>query len=198
MLVERDNLWFRVLAARYGLERGRLCAGGTRGRLCSGNTLGGRRLFDLAKNKTVLVAEMSSLGWGSGGEAWVWRRPLRAWEEEMLRERLVWHPQVPLKVFILAWRLLCDRLPTKRNLITRGILPAAFVDSFFFGDSADSSRSFRLVYYVGRWIPVSSFLHATHMARQRVGCVDRTKSHIILRLSKFVISYVGQDQDLFL
>ncbi|GAU51777.1 hypothetical protein TSUD_415630, partial [Trifolium subterraneum] len=31
MLVDREGLWFRVLAARYGVERGSLCAGGTRG-----------------------------------------------------------------------------------------------------------------------------------------------------------------------
>ncbi|GAU10896.1 hypothetical protein TSUD_427040, partial [Trifolium subterraneum] len=36
---------------------------------------------------------------------------------------LIWHTQVPLKVSILAWRLLRDRLPTKANLISRGILP---------------------------------------------------------------------------
>ncbi|GAU50579.1 hypothetical protein TSUD_410040 [Trifolium subterraneum] len=114
---------------------------------------------------------MASLGWGAGGEAWVWRRPLRGWEEEMLGEcqtlllnislqvhssyRWLWQPdpdkdysvrsayhlltshnsvtlhvayglishsQVPLKVSILAWRLLRDRLATKANLITRGIL----------------------------------------------------------------------------
>ncbi|KAK2429612.1 hypothetical protein QL285_028036 [Trifolium repens] len=39
--------------------------------------------------------------------------------------RLVWHPQVPLKVSIFAWRLQRDRLPTKTNLVTRGILSAA-------------------------------------------------------------------------
>ncbi|MCI44838.1 YIPF1-like protein, partial [Trifolium medium] len=45
------------------------------------------RLFDLAKAKSISVAEMFMLGWGVGGEAWVWRRQLmRAWEEEMLRE----------------------------------------------------------------------------------------------------------------
>ncbi|GAU48878.1 hypothetical protein TSUD_406570, partial [Trifolium subterraneum] len=38
---------------------------------------------------------------------------------------LIWHPQDPLKVPILAWRLLRDRLPTKVNMINRGILPAA-------------------------------------------------------------------------
>ncbi|MCI27265.1 heat-shock protein, partial [Trifolium medium] len=37
-------------------------------------------------------------------------------------EHLIWYPQVPLKVSIFAWRLLRDRLPTKSNLVTRGIL----------------------------------------------------------------------------
>jgi hypothetical protein len=41
-------------------------------------------------------------------------------------EKLIWHSQVPLKVSIFAWRLLRDRLPTKENMVTRGILsPAA-------------------------------------------------------------------------
>jgi hypothetical protein len=35
---------------------------------------------------------------------------------------LVWHHQVPLKVSVFAWRLINDRLPTKSNLLTRGIL----------------------------------------------------------------------------
>ncbi|XP_045810476.1 uncharacterized protein LOC123904919 [Trifolium pratense] len=38
---------------------------------------------------------------------------------------LIWHRQVPLKVSIFAWRLLRDRLPTKANLVTRGILSEA-------------------------------------------------------------------------
>ncbi|GAU10785.1 hypothetical protein TSUD_426140, partial [Trifolium subterraneum] len=131
------------------------------------------RFFDLAVNKSDSVADMFQLGWGLGGDVWVWRRPLRAWEEELLGEcqtllltislqahsldrwlwrpdvaggytvrgayqlltaqdavpldaatGLIWHPQVPLKVSILAWRLLRDRLPTKVNLSYRGILPA--------------------------------------------------------------------------
>ncbi|GAU34816.1 hypothetical protein TSUD_394420 [Trifolium subterraneum] len=100
------------------------------------------RLFVLAETRSCSVAKMASLGWGAGGEAWVWRRPLRGWEEGMLGEcqslllnlsmqdsvtlhaadDLIWHPQVPLKVSILAWRLLRDRLPTKANLVTRDIL----------------------------------------------------------------------------
>jgi hypothetical protein len=38
---------------------------------------------------------------------------------------LIWHPQVPSKVSILAWRLLRDRLPTKINLLNRGIITDA-------------------------------------------------------------------------
>jgi hypothetical protein len=37
-------------------------------------------------------------------------------------EDLIWHRLVPTKVFIFVWRPLCDRLPTKSNLATRGIL----------------------------------------------------------------------------
>jgi hypothetical protein len=37
-------------------------------------------------------------------------------------EDLVWHKQVPLKIYIFAWRLLRDRLPTKSNLVARGII----------------------------------------------------------------------------
>ncbi|MCI17153.1 receptor-like protein kinase ANXUR2, partial [Trifolium medium] len=82
LLMDKGCLWFRVLAARYGIERGRFKEGegeGLRGggRLC---------LFDLAENKSSTVAEMSSLGWKAGGEAWAWRRQLWVWEEEMLGE----------------------------------------------------------------------------------------------------------------
>jgi len=34
---------------------------------------------------------------------------------------LIWHKQVPLKVSIVAWRLLKDRLPTRNNLLRRDI-----------------------------------------------------------------------------
>lgn len=34
----------------------------------------------------------------------------------------VWHNQVPSKVSIFVWRLICDSLPTKSNLVIRGII----------------------------------------------------------------------------
>ncbi|MCH79554.1 cysteine-rich receptor-like protein kinase [Trifolium medium] len=39
---------------------------------------------------------------------------------------LLWHPQVPVKVSVLAWRLLRNRLPTKDNLAVRNIIPLDF------------------------------------------------------------------------
>ncbi|CAJ2647682.1 unnamed protein product [Trifolium pratense] len=129
MLVDREGLWFRVLAARYGVEGGRLRDGGRRGSLWwreivsirdgVGEPGGGwfgehvvrrvedgldtlfwtdpwvdetplcerfGRLFALSETKLRTVAEMFSLGWGLDGAAWVWRRQLRAWEEDMLTE----------------------------------------------------------------------------------------------------------------
>ncbi|PNX65480.1 cysteine-rich receptor-like protein kinase, partial [Trifolium pratense] len=191
MLVDRDGMWFRVLAARYGVEGGRLRVGGrhrsvwwreiasTRegGEGSGGSWFGDHvvrrvgdgsdtlfridhwlgetpfrerfgRLFDLAENKQCTVAEMFSLGWGIKGEAWAqfpdwwqWRLDLDTGytvrgayrfltTNDLVTlddaEHLIWHPQVPLKVSVLAWRLLRDRLPTKTNLVSRGILsPAA-------------------------------------------------------------------------
>jgi len=36
----------------------------------------------------------------------------------------VWHKHIPLKVSLLAWRLFRNRLPTKDNLLRRGVLRA--------------------------------------------------------------------------
>jgi len=45
-----------------------------------------RRLFDLVVDKSITIRNMVLLGWGEGGEAWVWRRSLWVWEEKMLAE----------------------------------------------------------------------------------------------------------------
>ena len=44
------------------------------------------RLFSLAKNKGVTVREMARRGWIDGGDAWMWRKRLLAWEEELVIE----------------------------------------------------------------------------------------------------------------
>jgi len=61
------------------------------------------RLFDLATNKLISVADMFDLGWEEGGEAWRWRRRLWTWEEEMLE----------------ACRLLLDGVSVQANIIDR-------------------------------------------------------------------------------
>ncbi|MCI20195.1 70 kDa peptidyl-prolyl isomerase, partial [Trifolium medium] len=96
-------------------------------------------------------------------------------------EDLIWHKHVPLKVSILAWRLLRDRLPTKVNLASRGIISPdvqscvagcggiesaqhLFISCSIFGSLWSS---------VGSWIGVSSvpphhladhFIQFTHSA----------------------------------
>ncbi|GAU32412.1 hypothetical protein TSUD_221010 [Trifolium subterraneum] len=155
MLVDRENLLFRVSASRYRVERGRLCAGGTRGSSWwrelvyiqdgGGELAGGwfrghiskkvgdgsdtffwtdhwgngtplcerfGRLFDLAENKLVSVAEMFLLGW-------------RDVVHLDVAAGCIWYCQVPLNVSIFAWQILRDMLPTKVNLITRCILSVA-------------------------------------------------------------------------
>ncbi|MCI31875.1 receptor-like kinase, partial [Trifolium medium] len=104
------GLWFRVLAARYGVERGSLREEGRNGstwwRECVSKKVGDGsdtfswtdpwlggiplcvkfgRLFELAENKSSTVAKMYQLWWETGGEAWEWRRQLgcgrrRCWE----------------------------------------------------------------------------------------------------------------------
>ncbi|KAK2373370.1 hypothetical protein QL285_074404 [Trifolium repens] len=178
-LVDKGGLWFRVLAARYGVDRGRLRDGGRRGSswwreivsIQDGVEGIGGGWFIESVAKRWGMAEMFFAGWEVGGEAWVWRRQLRVWEEEMLGEcqslllsitvqaqtpdvwrwqpdpdtgysvrgayqlltsqdsftlgavkDLVWHKQVPLKISICVWRLLRDKIPTKSNLVARGII----------------------------------------------------------------------------
>ncbi|CAJ2642357.1 unnamed protein product [Trifolium pratense] len=289
MLVDREGLWFRVLAARYGFEDGRLCEGGQRGsvwwreivRIREGEgELGGRwfrehivrrvgdgldtlfwtdpwldgislrerfgRLFELAETKSRSVVEMFALGWGADGEAWVWRRRLWAWEEELLREcqlllldislqdqildrwqwspdsdtgytaaggyqilthqasvalhdaeNLIWHPQVPLKVSIFAWRLLRDRLPTRSNLVNRGVLSST-ADSCVFGCGATESAHhlFLSCSIAGSlWDLVRAWsatvFSAASLASLCLGDMDREKSPVVQRLNRHASSFVG-------
>jgi len=129
------------------------------------------RLFDLSLFKDLSVFDMCQLGWGVEGQAWSWRRRLRAWEEEAVGELTLllqnvslqvdstdtwcWkletshifsvrsaytaltsesiaspmaavttpcHAQAPLKVVLFAWRMFRERLPTKDNLLHRGVI----------------------------------------------------------------------------
>ncbi|GAU44068.1 hypothetical protein TSUD_368800 [Trifolium subterraneum] len=142
--------------------------GGLRRVLSSGLGMGRLPFSGLARG---WEDKMRELGWDDGGAAWLWRRQLWVWEEEMLAEcmslfsdivlppndtdkwvwrhdpgggytvrgaytlltcpdiavvdvltDLIWHKQVPIKVFILPWWLIRNRLPTKDNLVRRHII----------------------------------------------------------------------------
>ncbi|GAU45490.1 hypothetical protein TSUD_191100 [Trifolium subterraneum] len=147
--------FFKAPSARYGVERGRLRAGGRSGSSWwreivrirdGGGEIGGewfeehiskqvgdgsdsffwtdpwangtllcerfRRMFELVETQSCTMAEMATLGWGSGGGAWVWYSLQIDGSGSLILTK------VPVKVSILAWRLLGDTLPTNANLVT--------------------------------------------------------------------------------
>ncbi|PNX63657.1 cysteine-rich receptor-like protein kinase, partial [Trifolium pratense] len=55
-------------------------------------------------------------------------------------DKLIWHSQVPLKVSIFAWRLLRDRLPTRANLVSRGVLSPTAATCVFGCGAAESAH----------------------------------------------------------
>ncbi|GAU35286.1 hypothetical protein TSUD_274880 [Trifolium subterraneum] len=170
------------------------------------------------------MAEMFSLGWGKrrgdhSSDRRMWQpdlddgyifrgayQLLTAQDVVLLDAAtcLIWHYHVSLKVSIFAWRLLQDKLPTKANSITRGILPKAdhlCVSGCGAVESAQhlflSCSTFRSIWHlVSSWIG-SSLVTAQTLSDHFVQFAT-TKPHIVQRLGKPFTSYVGQDQDFFL
>jgi len=70
---------------------------------------------------------------------------------------LIWHKHVPLKVSILVWRLLRNRLSTKENLVMRGIIPH---DSRFCVTGCGASKSAHHVF-----LPCPSFVSIWGLVR---------------------------------
>ncbi|XP_045797575.1 uncharacterized protein LOC123891718 [Trifolium pratense] len=124
------------------------------------------RLFELTMTKSRSVAKMFALGWGqmggrgSGGgdqaiDMWQWSldsdtgytvggvyQLLTSQDSVTLddADNLIWHSQVPLKVSIFAWRLLRDRLPTRANLVIRGVLSPTVATCVFGCGAAESAH----------------------------------------------------------
>jgi len=75
-------------------------------------------------------------------------------------ENLVWHKQVPLKVSIVAWRLMKDRLPTKLNLQRCGILQGADTLCILGCDNDESSTHLFLhrVVFGSLWQHIRSWI----------------------------------------
>ncbi|GAU47989.1 hypothetical protein TSUD_272340 [Trifolium subterraneum] len=167
------------------------------------------RLYALAENKLVTVADMCDLGWGPNGEGWRWRRGLRAWEEDLVKEcitrlsnvfmqvteqdKWVWklHPSscynvksaysyltesdvhlnedynrfmrvksLPLKVNLLMWRLFLNKLPTKDNLLRRGILDGSGIlcDTLCGKEENVDHLFFQCEHYGKIWALISGWL----------------------------------------
>ncbi|MCH94230.1 hypothetical protein A2U01_0015187, partial [Trifolium medium] len=73
MLEENEELWYKVLVAKYGVEDGFILGGGS-------GIKASVWWKDLAS-----VTEGKWLGWGVGGEGWQWRR-----RSSLLRKRGWW------------------------------------------------------------------------------------------------------------
>ncbi|GAU19784.1 hypothetical protein TSUD_182190 [Trifolium subterraneum] len=225
MLVDREGLWFRVLAARYGVERGSLRAGGRRGsswwrEIASIRDGGGGIGVGWFREHVVkkvgdgdqidfggrdVCSRVGSGRRGAGVEASV--EVVRGGDVEGdsvtldAAEDLIWHGQVPLKVSVLAWRLLRDMLPTKSNLVARGILSSEAHHCVSGCGAVESSQHLFLSCstFGSLWqFSSASLLHAGRLASLCAGCVDREKSQIVPSLIKFFISHVGQDQNFLL
>ncbi|MCI19691.1 cysteine-rich receptor-like protein kinase, partial [Trifolium medium] len=117
---------------------------------------------DLAVNKSSKVAEMSALGWeAQSSDIWQWQPDLAKVED------LIWHKQVPLKVSILAWRLLRDRLPTKHVWFPLVFSPV--LDRFYSSGSSEFARSLSPVHSFFRRLTGTVVLLAAYLASM---CLD--------------------------
>ena len=82
----------------------------------------------------------------------------------------VWHKHIPSKVSLLAWRLFRNRIPTKDNLVHRGVLPSTDMSCVFGCGSSESavhlfihcSFSGTLWALVSNWLSIS-FVHPSEL-----------------------------------
>jgi len=88
---------------------------------------------------------------------------------------LVWHHQVHLKVSVFAWSLINDRLPTKSNLLARGIL--AHDMSVCVAGCGDYESAQHL------FLSCNTFGSLWHLVRNWVGCsgvdTDNISNHFM-------------------
>jgi len=108
----------------------------------------------------------------------------------------VWHKQIPSKVSLFAWRLFCNRLPTKDNLVHRRVVQpdnAACASGCGHLESAkhlflDCNIFSSLWYQVWLWLGISSvnpgdIRHHYHQFTNMAGLPRIT--HLFLRIIWF-------------
>ncbi|GAU25294.1 hypothetical protein TSUD_18070 [Trifolium subterraneum] len=148
---------------------------------------------------------------------WVWQRQLRGCKEEMsgecyilllniyLQRKVSFDIQVPLKVSILAWRLLRDRLPTKAYLVSRGILSSE-AHYYVFGCGAVESAQHLFLscsIFGSLWALVTGGHKAVALLCNSSGWLafglcGTSETLDCSEGSKLISTYVGQDQDFFI
>ncbi|MCH79613.1 cysteine-rich receptor-like protein kinase, partial [Trifolium medium] len=96
---------------------------------------------------------------------------------------LIWHKQVPVKVSVLAWRLLRNRLPTKDNLVARHIIP---VDSQL---CASGCGGLETVHHMFLSCPV--FAPLWHLVRAWIGVSTADPDSLQDHLTQFSYSAGG-------
>jgi len=82
----------------------------------------------------------------------------------------IWNNEVPLKVSLFAWRLLCNRLPTIYNLIIRHILhhnAQLCVDGCSIMEDIDDIF-LNVIFFEIFWIGISNWLGFTTMHPKHV------------------------------
>ncbi|RHN73277.1 putative reverse transcriptase domain-containing protein [Medicago truncatula] len=100
-----------------------------------------------------------------------------------LAAKMIWHRQVLLKVSIFAWRLLHDCLPTKSNLIYRGVIsPDAGLCVSGYGALESAQHLF---------LSCSSFASLWLMVRDWIGFVGVDTNDLFDHFVQFVHTTVG-------
>ncbi|GAU31563.1 hypothetical protein TSUD_333390 [Trifolium subterraneum] len=127
-------------------------------------------------------------------DAWQWQPdPVTGYSVRGAYQLLT--SQVPLKVSIFAWRLLRDRLPTKANLVTRGIIPPeAHYCVTGCGGIETAQHLFFTCGTFGSlwWSQGAKVFFAVALSCLCMGVMDRKISSPFQQLNKNIISIVGQ------
>ena len=86
-------------------------------------------------------------------------------------QNLIWHPQMLLKVSILVWRLLRDKLPTRLNLHDRGIIPDTDISCVAGCGHVESANHLFLHcdFFGAIWHQVRSWLGFARVDHQNIG-----------------------------
>jgi hypothetical protein len=126
------------------------------------------RLFDLAENKTITVANLFSLGLERQGEGWSWRRRLCVWEEDMLEECR------PLLFDVLLVPNVADKWVWLPDIADEYSVRGAY-DLLLTCDNSQMDKALELVWH--KQVPLKVTVFAWRLIRDRLP----TKANLAMR-----------------